>query len=88
MVNAANDVDLSLELPLSLSAPRLELLYCDLLPIGENSFVHVPKSSLPQQVSMREPVGRSRELFVAEGALVEGEGDDRGGGWQWRTMRR
>lgn len=46
VVDVADDVDLSLEFPLPLPTPRLELFHRDLLPVWENPLVHVPKSSL------------------------------------------
>lgn len=64
VMNPTNDVNLRLELPLTLTASCLQLLYCYIFPVWQHTLVHVPEPSLPYHVSLREPICRSRQLFI------------------------
>lgn len=56
MMDAANDLNLSLELPLPLPATRLEALNRDFFSTRQHTFVHVPKSTLTQDISRGKPI--------------------------------
>jgi hypothetical protein len=74
VVHAADGVHLRLELALALPAPGLELLHRHLLAAREHAAVHVPEPALPQQVRLREPARRRRQLCVAERGRVQARG--------------
>lgn len=58
VVHPADDIDLGLKLSLTLTAPRLELLHCNLLSVRQHPFVYVTEPSLAQEVRLREAAGR------------------------------
>lgn len=64
VMNPTNDVNLCLELPLTLTASCLQLLYCYILSVWQHPLVHIPEPSLSYHVSLREPICRSRQLFI------------------------
>jgi hypothetical protein len=78
---SADNLNLSLELTLSLATSKLQLLYSNLFAIWQQSSVDVPKTTLSKEISIRESISCPHQLFIRECALREAKGSARG--W-WR----
>lgn len=85
MVDTADNVNLSLELSVSLASGGFEALDSNFLAIGEKAFVDISETTLAEEVALGEASGGSRELVVSEGALVESKCQCGVWGWQHRT---
>nr|GLL19226.1 hypothetical protein BHE74_00005470 [Ipomoea trifida] len=55
MMNSANDLNFSLELPFPLSAAGFQALDGDFSSVGEDAFVNVTETALAQQIRLRKP---------------------------------
>lgn len=71
MMDSANNLNLGLELSVSLPTPGLEALDGDLFAVGQHTLVNVPEPALTQEVGLREAGGGGDELIVGESVLVE-----------------
>jgi hypothetical protein len=71
VVHTADDLHLGAELAVALPAARPQLLDGHLLP-GHRAAVHMPEPALPEQVGVREPVRRRRQVVVRECAARDG----------------
>jgi hypothetical protein len=67
VVDAADDLHLGAELAVALPAAGAQLLDGHLLT-AQRAAVHVPEPALPEQVRVREPVRRRRQVVVPERA--------------------
>ena len=66
---SADNLNLSLELTLSLAASKFQLFYSNLFAIRQQSSVNIPKTTLSKEISIRESISRPHQLFVGECAL-------------------
>ena len=72
MMNSANNLNLGLEFPISLSTSRFQTLDCDFFAVRQHTFVDVSEPALTQEVRLSEARGGGNELVVGESVLVEG----------------
>jgi len=66
MMDSADSVNLSPELPFSLATTSLQRLKCPHSTIRHGSLVNIPKSPLPYYVFAGKPVSDLRNLFVGK----------------------
>lgn len=74
MMYSADNLNLCLELTLSLATSISQLLNGNFCAIWQHSFVNKPKTTLPEKISIGEFIGRHRQLFVSKSAFREAEG--------------
>lgn len=69
VMNSADNLNLRLELTLSLTTTKFQLLHSNLFAIRQHSFVNISKTTLSEEISIGEPIRCPHQLIISECAL-------------------
>uniref|UniRef100_A0A0A9DDT8 Uncharacterized protein n=2 Tax=Arundo donax TaxID=35708 RepID=A0A0A9DDT8_ARUDO len=74
---SADNLNLSLELTLSLATSKFQLLYSNLFAIRQQSSVNVTKTTLSKEISIRKSICCPHQLVIRKCALREAKNSAR-----------
>lgn len=74
MMYSADNINLCLELTLSLATSISQLLNSNFCAIWQHSFVNKSKATLAEKISIGEFIGCHRQLFISKSGFREAEG--------------